>query len=96
MASKDIDMIIAQGGTSEHHAMGMESRGGDGRGAVVLQEASVGLDAVEEGAVDVVKVHAVAFGAAVMRALIKNSGWVDRDFSRRADKSPCTATGRRT
>ena len=44
--------------------MGMESRASDGRGAIVLQEAGVGLDAVEEGAVDVVEMHAVAFGAA--------------------------------
>ena len=45
--------------------MGMECRGGNGRAAVVLQEAGVGLDAVEEGAVDVVEVYGVAFGSAV-------------------------------
>lgn len=65
MASENIDVIITQGRTSELHVMGMKRRGGDGRGAVMLQEAGVGLDAVEEGAVDVVEVDAVAFGAAV-------------------------------
>lgn len=82
MAFKDINMIITQRRTSEHHVMGMKSRGGNGRGAVVLQEAGVGLDAVEEGAVDVVEVHAVAFGAAVVFPISRKArrvdGWMDR------------------
>lgn len=83
MASKEIDMIITQRRTSEHHAMGMKSRGSDGGGAVMLQEAGVGLDAVEEGAVDVVEVHGVAFGAAVDSYYVSMSascvdGWTDR------------------
>ncbi len=43
----------------------MERHGRNGRGAAVVQEAGVGLDAVEEGAVDVEEIDVVAFGAAV-------------------------------
>lgn len=58
-------MHISQRRTRQHHAVGMERHGRNGRGAAVVQEAGVGLDAVEEGAVDVEEIDVVAFGAAV-------------------------------
>lgn len=58
-------MHVPQRRTRQHHAVGMERHGRDGRGAAVVQEAGVGLDAVQEGAVDVEEIDVVTFGAAV-------------------------------
>ena len=56
-------MAPTHGCASQHHAMGVERRGRDRGTADAMQEAAVGLQGVEEGAVDVEDVDVMAFGA---------------------------------
>lgn len=46
-------MVVSAGRTAENHAVRVESSGGDGTGAVLLQEARIGLHAGEFVAVKV-------------------------------------------
>ena len=62
--AKKIHIPLAQRRARQHHAVRVEGHGGDGRGAAAVQEAAVGLDGVEEGAVDVEDVDVVVVGAA--------------------------------
>lgn len=58
-------MIIVKRRAGQHHAVGVEGCGRDGSRAVMLQEARIWFDAVEEGAINIKDVDLVLLGAPV-------------------------------
>jgi hypothetical protein len=60
LAGDKVDVMVIQCGACEHCTVGVESRAGDGRRAVVVKEARVGLERGEIGSVDIVSLDLVA------------------------------------
>ena len=60
LTGHEIDVVVVQGGAGKHGAVRMESGADDGGGAVVMQEARVGLEGREVGAIDVERLDFVA------------------------------------
>ena len=58
-------MVIVEGCASEHGAMRMEGRAGDGGGAVVVKEARVRLKCGEVCAIDIVGLDFMAVSAPI-------------------------------
>ncbi len=63
-ARKDIDVVVALGRASQHHAVGMEGRRGDGRAFRLVEEAIVRLNARKLETVEVEDLDRVVGGAA--------------------------------
>lgn len=56
-------MVVIQCGTGEHGAVGVESRAGDGRGAVVVEEAGVWLKGGQTCSINIVGLDLMTVGA---------------------------------
>lgn len=63
LAGHDVDVVVVQCGACEHCAVGVESRAGDRRGAVVMEETGVRFEGREVCAVRVECLDFVAVGA---------------------------------
>lgn len=62
LAGHDVDVVVVQCGARKHGAVGVESRAGDRRGAVVMEETGVWFEGREVGAVRVEGLDFVAVG----------------------------------